>query len=505
MAFGMGCGVPEASPGDDVQTALSALGRLEQVELGADRVPTFLRGELGRVDTSFTASGTRPSKELAQRALLPALERIAPAFRLSTQELSLRSVRTDDVGLTHARYDQVRNGLRVVGGELLLHVRKTGVVYVANGKARGVREPTTLRRVALETVLKAAVGGDANLTAQGTPEPVYHLSARGELSPAHEVTVVGVREGQPVRDLVYVSALSGEVLDVYPQIHPIARELYSANNDWAIPGTLRRTEGGPATGDNHVDTNYNHVGTTYNCYDTLFGRDSFDDNGARIRSIVHYGQGYVNAFWDGVQITFGDGDNNSSGELGQDLDVVAHEFTHGVTQYDSSLVYRNDSGALNESMSDVAAAFCSSWSRGGAVDENIWKIGEFIWTPRVPGDALRYMGNPTQDGSSKDYYPERYTGTSDNGGVHWNSGIPNLAFKLLVTGGTHPRGKSGVRVNGVGMNRAAQTWYHANANYFTATTTLPEARAWTVQAAQDRYDAGVVQAVRDAWSAVGVP
>jgi bacillolysin len=159
VVLGMGCGTPEMATGDDVQTALSALGRLEQVELGADHVPTFLRGELGRVDASLTAGGARPSKELAQKALLPALERIAPAFRLSTQELSLRSVRTDDVGLTHARYDQVRNGLRVVGGELLLHVNKAGEVYAANGKARGVSEPTTLRRVALENVLRAAVGG----------------------------------------------------------------------------------------------------------------------------------------------------------------------------------------------------------------------------------------------------------------------------------------------------------------------------------------------------------
>ncbi|ATB35291.1 hypothetical protein CYFUS_000703 [Cystobacter fuscus] len=507
VAFGAACGdAPETQQqaGDDVQAALSALGKVELVDMGPGNVPTFIRGSFGKVDTSFTAPGLRVSGELAHQALRPVLDRVAPAFRLSTKELSLRSVRTDDLGFTHVRYDQTRNGLRVVGGELLLHVNKAGEVFAANGNARGASEPTTLKRVSLEAAARAAVGSETGLTAQGTPGPVYFLSAQGELSPAYEVTVVGTREGEPARDLVYVSALSGEVLDVRPQLHSINRALYSANNDWSTPGTLRRSEGGGATGDNHVDTNYNLIGTTYNCYDTLFGRDSFDDRGGRIQSTVHYGQAYVNAYWDGVQITFGDGDNANSGELGRDLDVVAHEFTHAVTQYESGLAYRNESGALNESLSDVAAAFCSSWSRGGAVDADIWKIGEYIWTPGIGGDALRYMNNPTQDGSSKDYYPERYTGTSDNGGVHWNSGIPNLVFKLLVTGGTHPRGKTGVNVTGVGMNRAAQTWYHANANYFTSTTTMSQARAWTVQAAQDRYDATVVQAVRDAWSAVGV-
>ncbi|WP_240360045.1 M4 family metallopeptidase [Pyxidicoccus caerfyrddinensis] len=513
VALGVACGAPEGAANDGqaqpradgVQAALAALGRVEVVDQGAGGVPTFIRGSFGKVDTSFAGKGLRDTTA-AGPALLPVLERVAPAFLLGADELRLRSVRSDDQGFLHARYDQTHNGLPVVGGELILHVNAAGEAYAVNGSARGAHEPQALTRVGPEVAQAAALAGSGTLSARGAPRSVYVLGDKGDLSLAYEVTVTGTREGEPVRDLVYVDATNGGVLQVRPQIHSTRnRQLYSANNQWVTPGTLRRPEGGGATGDAHIDMNYDHIGTTYACYETIFGRDSFDDHGAQITSTVHYGQGYVNAYWDGFQIVFGDGDNVNSGQLGRDLDVVAHEITHAVTQYESGLIYQSESGALNESLSDIAAAICENWARGNPLDADVWKIGEDIWTPGIGGDALRYMGNPTQDGSSKDYYPERYTGGSDNGGVHWNSGIPNLAFKLLVTGGTHPRGKTAVNVAGLGMNRAAQTFYFANSNYFTSTTTMSQARAWTIQAAQDRYDASVVNSVRNAWSAVGVP
>jgi bacillolysin len=505
--MGVACGdVPEGAATSqdgvqqgDVQSALAALGKVEVVSAGRGGIPTFIRGNLGTTDTSLVALR-------AGDALAPALRGIAPVFGLRAEDLQVRSTRTDDLGFTHVRYDQVRKGIPVVGGELILHVNTRGQVYAANGTARGAQEPVTLSRLSSQAAVDAALAGTDTLKAQGEPRVVYFLSAEGVLSSAYELTLVGTREGGPARDLVYVDAASGKVLDVRPQVHSaLNRNLYSANNQWTTPGTLRRSEGGAATGDAHIDRNYDHVGTTYLCYETIFGRDSFDDRGARITSTVHYGSGYVNAYWDGAQIVFGDGDGVNSGQLGLDLDVTSHEITHAVTQYESGLVYRNESGALNESLSDIAAAICESWSRGGAVDADVWKIGEDIWTPGIANDALRYMGNPTQDGSSKDYYPERYTGTADNGGVHWNSGIQNLVFKLLVTGGTHPRGKTAINVGGVGMNKAAQTFYFAATNYYTSTTTMSQAKAYTIQAAQDRYDAGVVSSVTNAWSAAGVP
>lgn len=492
--LGAACGDAPMAP-DSTAQALSSPGNIEVVNTDKDGTPTFIRGRLGQLTPQLAARGTPD-----------ALRTVASVFGLSAEELTVRSSRADDQGATHVRYDQTHHGVRVIGGELVVHVDSTGQVYAANGSARGAREPSTLMRLPLSAVKHAALEGMERLEVRGEPRFVYFLEAGGTLASAYEVTRVGVRDGDPARDLVYVDAASGRVLDVRPQIHAgMNRRVHSANGSWMTPGTLRRTEGAGPTWDGHIDRNYDHIGTTYQCFETIFGRDSFDDRGAAITSTVHYGDGYVNAYWDGTQIVFGDGDGFNSGELGLDLDVVSHEIAHAVTQYESGLVYRSESGALNESLSDMVAAICESWSRGGALDADVWKIGEDIWTPHVNGDALRYMDSPTRDGSSRDYYPERYTGSSDNGGVHWNSGIPNLVFKLLVTGGPHPRGKTATWVNGIGMNRAAQTFYFAATNYFTATTTLSQAKAYTIQAAQDRYDASVVNAVRDAWNAAGVP
>jgi bacillolysin len=504
IALGSACGGGADAGAVEGTGETAANLSMEVVSQGAGGVPSFIRGNFGSV--AQVRSGLRGASLTAEaeRTLAPVLRGVAPLFRLSPKELRVRTARVDEVGNTHVRYDQVRNGVRVVGGELILHVAKSGTVYAVNGSARGAAEPATLSLMAPRDAAVAALEGSSTLKPEGEPQMVYFLDAQGTLSLAYEQLRSGERDGEPARDIVYVDASSGRVLDVHPQLHSAqARRVHTANNGSALPGTLRRAEGGGAAGDAHVDLNYDHIGTTYACYETIFARDSFNDAGATITSTVHYGNSYVNAFWNGSQIVFGDGDNFNSGELGRDLDVVSHEFTHAVTQYESGLVYRNDSGALNESLSDIAAAICESWARG-TVDADVWKIGEDIWTPGTAGDALRYMGNPTQDGSSRDYYPERYVGTSDNGGVHWNSGIPNLAFKLLVTGGSHPRGKTAVNVAGVGMNRAAQTFYFANQNYFTANINMSQARALTIQAASDRYPLETINAVRDAWSAVGV-
>lgn len=502
VALGSACGeLPDAgSPGS---ADVSEMGQAN-MELGNGSA--IIRGRLGAISAPQSLSGLR-GQDLtlaADQALRPVLGGVASRFGLSPKELRVRSARVDEVGLTHVRYDQVREGLRVVGGELIVHVDTSGQIFAVNGSARGAQAPSSLSRVSPDAAMAAAVKGLPDMKPMGTTQLVYFLDAQGSLFLAYELVREGERDDAPARDTVYVDAATGRVLDVHPQFHAAQnRRIHSAGNGSNLPGTLRRQEGGAATGDGHIDDNYDHVGTTYRCFSTVFGRDSFDDAGATITSTVHYGNRYVNAFWDGRQIVFGDGDNFNSGELGRDLDVVSHEFTHAVTQYDSGLVYRNESGALNESLSDIAAAICESWARG-TVDADVWKIGEDIWTPGTSGDALRYMDNPTRDGSSRDFYPERYVGTADNGGVHWNSGIPNLAFKMLVTGGTHPRNKTSINVSGVGMNRAAQTFYYANQFYFTANTTMAQARALTIQAAADRYPTDTVNAVRDAWSAVGV-
>ena len=305
---------------------------------------------------------------------------------------------------------------------------------------------------------------------------------------------------------MYVNALSGGVEAVHSEIHSAKnRAVYSGNNGSSLPGTLKRSEGGAATGDTHVDENYNHLGTTYDCYSVNFGRDSYNAAGAQLKSTVHYSTNYTNAFWNGTQMVYGDSDGVHSAPLGKSLDVTVHELTHAVTSSESNLTYSNESGALNEGLSDIFGAYCESWNRGWAVDAAVWMVGDDVWTPATAGDALRYMANPTQDGSSKDYYPTRYTGTSDNGGVHWNSGIANLAFKLLTTGGTHPRGVTTTAVTGIGIQKAGQIFYKANRDLMTASTTFAQAKTYTEQAATPLGYTTAEVAVRDGGlAAVGV-
>ncbi len=156
-------------------------------------------------------------------------------------------------------------------------------------------------------------------------------------------------------------------------------------------------------------------------------------------------------------MAYGDGDGDLLGPLAYALDVTAHELTHAVTDATADLVYMGESGALNEAMSDIMGAVCEAWASPtpSPIPDKTWLVGEDVFTPSVDGDALRYMSNPTLDGQSRDYYPERYTGPGDNEGVHLNSGIANLAFYLLVAGGHHPRNKTTLTVPAIGMDKAA--------------------------------------------------
>ncbi|MEW4368051.1 peptidase M4 family protein, partial [Aliikangiella maris] len=158
------------------------------------------------------------------------------------------------------------------------------------------------------------------------------------------------------------------------------------------------------------------------------------------------------------------------------------------------------SGALNEAWSDIFGVTIESYRNG--TTSSSWLLGDGLYN--TPGKALRYMNNPTKDGRSKDWYPERYTGTLDNGGVHWNSGIGNLAYVLLVDGGTHPRNKSNAQVPSIGMAKAEKIFYRAATTYMNQNTNFSGARTATANAANDLYGAAEKTAVETAWCAVGV-
>jgi len=288
-------------------------------------------------------------------------------------------------------------------------------------------------------------------------------------------------------------------------VNALNRIVYTAKNGRLLPGTVERTEGQGATSDNDVNEAYDNSGVCYNYYYTTFGRDSYNNKGASLLSTVHYGVDYNNAFWNGEQMVYGDGDGVQFSNFAGDLTVVCHELTHAVVEYTANLVYQDEPGALNEGFADIFG-FSAYMFQYGADTQYQWMIGPFCYTPFKSGDALRYMNNPPEDGSSYDYYPG-YTGILDNGGVHWNSGIANLAYVLAVQGGTHPQQKSTIFVNAIGVSDAEQIFYTVLAQYLTSNSQFANARAASVTAARQAYGVGSKQATTsdDCWAAVGVP
>jgi vibriolysin len=490
------------SDGDDIDTTGTAPPPDAEVMVrAADGVPIFVGGDLGRAPDGFDPDD-------AEAEMAPVLAQVAPLFAGSAAQLRFTGVDTDELGYRHLHYRQEVDGLEVIGGQLDIHIDHRGVVYLANGSARDIAipsNPTSSKAAALTTL--AGLKSYRGLVLDGA-HLVYLVANRDDRAHlAWEIVATGVRAGDPVRDLVYMDARSGGFIEVHPTIETAkSRSTYDLNHTTTLPGVLVRSEGQGPSGEIDVDFAHDFAGDTYDCYQELFERDSVDNLGLPLISSVHYSTNYVNAFWNGSQMVYGDGDGVNSGPLDRAIDVTAHELTHGVTQYESGLIYQNESGALNEANSDVFGAICEQW-KDGAVSADTWKVGEDVWTPAISGDALRYMDNPTLDGSSRDYWPERYTGPQDNGGVHWNSGIPNLAFYLFVNGGQHPRGKTpGVTVAGVGIDVASQVWYRAATIYFQYNSNMSAARAATYQAAVDLFptDPSVRSSVDSAWAAVGV-
>ncbi|MEQ1645136.1 MAG: M4 family metallopeptidase, partial [Pyrinomonadaceae bacterium] len=271
-----------------------------------------------------------------------------------------------------------------------------------------------------------------------------------------------------------------------------------------------------------VDAHYG-ARWTYDYFLNVHGRNGINGSGgpgttaafanssiSMITSRVHFGSNYNNAFWYQNKMTYGDGNGTTFSPL-TTVDIAGHEMTHGVTQFSANLTYANESGALNESMSDVFGAMTELYSRGGVVTGDTWKIGEQSYTPATSGDALRYMDNPHLAGNGgytsnddPDHYTERYTGTADSGGVHINSGIANHAFYLAAAGGTHHL--SGVNVTGIGTTDAARIWYRALTVYMTSSTNFAGARTAMLNAATDLFGSGSAQytGTQTAWCAVGV-
>jgi len=338
------------------------------------------------------------------------------------------------------------------------------------------------------------------------PYLLRRLAARDEprfsaVARAAKEALLHVRSIQATRALPSPAVRSG-IRQLKPG--PPIRTVYDAKGSESLPGQVVRKEGEPATGDASADEAYEGLGHTHRLYAEAFGRNSIDGQGLPLDGTVHFGNLYDNAFWDGNQMVFGDGDGEIFQRFTRSLSVIGHELAHGVTQHSAGLVYRNQAGAINESLSDVFGALVEQYVAQDTAAEASWLVGEGLFTEQVEGSALRSLKAPgtayDDDVLGKDPQPDSmdsYVRTSaDNGGVHINSGIPNRAFYLVAS-----------ELGGKAWESPGRIWYDTlTGGALPANATFTKFAKTTAASARDLFGSESPEhdAVRKAWETVKV-
>ncbi|TDO54727.1 thermolysin metallopeptidase-like protein [Kribbella sp. VKM Ac-2527] len=303
----------------------------------------------------------------------------------------------------------------------------------------------------------------------------------------------------PAAEGAEASEAQGEAAAPSPQ-----RAIHDAEHETALPGNLVRSEGDPDVPDTAVNESYDGLGATWSLFHECFGRDSIDGAGVPLISTVHFDRDYVNAFWNGEQMVFGDGDGVIFRSFTSSIDITGHELTHGVVQHTAGLAYEGQAGALTESLCDVFGSLAKQHHLGQAGTEADWIIGAGIFTDGVAGVGIRSLAQP---GSAyddprlgRDPQPSHmsdYVDTEDdNGGVHLNSGIPNHAFYLVAT-----------TLGGNAYEDPGRIWYTTlTSGDLPATCTFAQFAAATQQTAESLFgpESPQAQAVTTAWTQVGV-
>jgi Zn-dependent metalloprotease/chitodextrinase len=464
---------------------------------------------------------------------------------------SLLSENSDKLGFVHQKMQQSYNGVKVEFGQTILH-SKNGILSSMSNNVFEIKDVSVTPGISSSVALNAAtnfVGAKKYLWQEQNESKLVdnYKKPTGELVIFPAIPNVSstnqlaykfdIYATDPIyRADVYIDATSGQFIFENKRIHHAnvpasGASLYNGTvaftaDNSAGPYRLRQTADGNGieTYDLNNGTNYNnatdvtsgsatfnhptgvqaHFGAeqTHKYYMGNHGRNSYNGAGAVIRSYVSYSNNYVNAFWDGSRMTYGDGDGVNYGPL-VSLDIVGHEITHGVTEYTANLVYSYQSGALNESFSDIFGESIEKYASG----TNDWLMGDDIGAGGS-GGALRSMSNPNAYGDPDTYLGTYwYTGSGDNGGVHYNSGVQNKWFYILSVGesGTNDNGNS-YNVTGLGMDAAGAIAYRNLSVYLTSGSQYFDARAGAIQAAIDLYGAGSAEeiATTNAWYAVGV-
>ncbi|MGZ0203046.1 M4 family metallopeptidase [Streptomyces sp. RM1] len=470
------------------------------------------------------------------------------------EKLVVKDVVKDVDGTVHTRYERTYAGLPVLGGDLVVHTSKTGKtegVTKANKatiKVASLTPKLTPAKAEKQAVSAAKTLGSAQSTADGARKVIWAGSGTPVL--AYETVVGGLQDdGTPNQLHVITDAATGKKLFEYQGIENATgtgKTLYSGtvNLDTTLSGSTYQltdaTRGGHSTynlahktsGKGTLFTDADNVwGTgaasssstdqtaaadaaygaqeTWDFYKNTFGRNGIKNNGVGAYSRVHYGNSYVNAFWDDscFCMTYGDGSGNNHPLTA--LDVAGHEMSHGVTSNTAGLNYSGESGGLNEATSDIFGTGVEFYANN-STDKGDYLIGEKI-DINGDGSPLRYMDKPSKDGGSADYW----SSSVGNLDVHYSSGVANHFFYLLSegSGAKTVNGVSynsptynGSTVTGIGRDKALQIWYKALTTYFTSTTNYKSARTGTLSAASALYGSSSAEykAVAAAWSAVNV-
>ncbi|MEX2143112.1 MAG: M4 family metallopeptidase [Anaerolineales bacterium] len=397
-------------------------------------------------------------------------------FGLTGNAKQLRAMRqsSGENGLRGIHFQQLNNGIPVLGGELIVQMDAGGNLLSINGEILPnitVSTTPSLNASAAKNIALDLAAGQYEVAASALsasePElwiynPVLTSDVAGKTSLVWRTEIT--HEFAPIRELVLVDAQSGAIVLNFNQVDTARNRLtYTCNNSGTCSApVLVCNEADPtcAAGDADAKAAHKYAGETYDFYKAYHNRDSINNAGMSLISRVHYSSGYCNAFWNGSSMTYGDGCSSS---IVVD-DVVAHELTHGVTQYESNLVYSYQSGAINESLSDVWGEFVdltnSSGNDAAAVK---WLMGEDI----VGTGPFRSMKNPPAYGDpDRMGSPLYYKGTGDNGGVHTNSGVGNKAAFLITDGGTF----NGQTIVGLGITKTAKIFYRVQTALLTSSS-----------------------------------
>jgi Zn-dependent metalloprotease len=444
---------------------LASGGSVRTADSPVTGLVTFSASDPNRpIPTGATGSASREEKARAFLSTYGQAFGVTDVSRLRV----MRTRKLDEVGMAHVRFQQTQNGVPVTGGELTVHLRGNSVAAVNAKVLPETEDVNTVPQVAPAAARSAArtlLAKHLQITDAVLSTPRLEIFNRGHLegrpTPTRlawfiEATKIDLRE------FIWVDAHTGDILLYFSQL-PDARDrrIHDANDTPSLPGTLVRSEGGAATGDPEADRAYDFSGDTYDYYFTQHGRDSFDNAGATIRSTVHFCPSlfscpYANAFWNGSQMVYGEGFAAAD-------DVDAHELTHAVTQYSANLFYYMQSGALNESFSDIFGETVDLTNGKGTDTGAVrWRIGEDI-----PGvGAFRNMMDPTafnDPGKMSDFefVCASNNPPGDGGGVHSNSGVPNHAYALMVDGGAY----NGFTLSGIGLTKAGKVQYRALTHY----------------------------------------